>query len=323
MGKILLFFQCSLLVIFGSLLILCLYFAILVALFFNCGTDNQKESIWKGEINASWYDNSQTEFTITTAEQLAGFARLVNNGKDFKGKTVNLGANIDLKKKDWTPIGNFRGTFDGKGFVVSGLYINAGQSGYGLFGANNGTIKNLGIIDSYVGGDFIIGGLAGKNNGRIENCYFSGTVGLKSDGGGGLVGENFGVIKNSYSTGKVIRLTSCADSIYNFGGLVGENLGVITNSYSTSVVTGVYNVGGLVGSNSNKGTIENSYSSGKANGSNYVGGLVGNNGGIGEKVEGKTTAEMKQKSTFVGWDFDNVWEIDGKVNGGYPFLRNR
>jgi len=29
---------------------------------------------------------------------------------------------------------------------------------------------------------------------------------------------------------------------------------------------------------------------------------------------------MKQKETFADWDFDKTWEIDGKVNGGYPYL---
>jgi len=230
MNKILLFFQIALLGIFGAFLILCLYFAIFVASFFNCGNDSQKESIWKGAVNASWYDNSKTEFTITTAEQLAGFARLVNKGKDFRGKTVYLGANIDLERKDWTLIGkeylvnDFRGTFDGKGFVVSGLYINTGLGSHGLFGSNMGIIKNLGIIDSYVGGNFDIGGLAAINGGRIENCYFSGKVGLKSTNGGGLVGNNRGFIRNSYSTSVVIGRN-------NVGGFVGYNEGTIENSY--------------------------------------------------------------------------------------------
>jgi hypothetical protein len=37
----------------------------------------------------------------------------------------------------------------------------------------------------------------------------------------------------------------------------------------------------------------------------------------GTGAEGKTTAEMKQKSTYAGWDFSSVWDI----SGGYPYLR--
>ncbi|MDD5095483.1 MAG: RHS repeat-associated core domain-containing protein [Dehalococcoidia bacterium] len=38
---------------------------------------------------------------------------------------------------------------------------------------------------------------------------------------------------------------------------------------------------------------------------------------------GKSTAEMKTKSTFTlaGWDFGTVWNMDGVTNDGYPFVR--
>jgi hypothetical protein len=35
--------------------------------------------------------------------------------------------------------------------------------------------------------------------------------------------------------------------------------------------------------------------------------------------EGRTTAQMKQRATFVDWDFANVWDI--AENQTYPFLR--
>ena len=35
--------------------------------------------------------------------------------------------------------------------------------------------------------------------------------------------------------------------------------------------------------------------------------------------EGKTTAQMKQRATFVDWDFASVWDI--AENQTYPFLR--
>ena len=42
-----------------------------------------------------WY-NAGSSFTISTADQLAGLAELVNGGNEFKGKTITLGAAIDL-----------------------------------------------------------------------------------------------------------------------------------------------------------------------------------------------------------------------------------
>jgi hypothetical protein len=38
--------------------------------------------------------------------------------------------------------------------------------------------------------------------------------------------------------------------------------------------------------------------------------------------EGKTTGEMKNYSTYVGWDFDNVWAINPSINEGYPYLKS-
>jgi hypothetical protein len=62
------------------------------------GCDDAKENpaIWNGKADTKWYKKSETEFTITTPEQLAGLAKLVNGGNDFYGKTVNLGADIML-----------------------------------------------------------------------------------------------------------------------------------------------------------------------------------------------------------------------------------
>lgn len=48
-------------------------------------------------MDLSWYDGTDTEFTLTTPAQLAGAAALVNsNTADFAGKTIRLGADISL-----------------------------------------------------------------------------------------------------------------------------------------------------------------------------------------------------------------------------------
>lgn len=48
-------------------------------------------------MDLSWYDGTDTEFTITTARQLAGVAELVNsNTADFAGKTIRLRADSSL-----------------------------------------------------------------------------------------------------------------------------------------------------------------------------------------------------------------------------------
>ena len=53
-------------------------------------------AIWDGTADVSWYDASAQAYNLTTAEQLAGLAQLVNNGNAFAGKTITLGADIFL-----------------------------------------------------------------------------------------------------------------------------------------------------------------------------------------------------------------------------------
>ena len=59
-------------------------------------------------ISTSWYNEEDKEFVITNAGQLAGFAKLVDDGNTFAGKTVKLGGNIDLENKLFEPIGSYR-----------------------------------------------------------------------------------------------------------------------------------------------------------------------------------------------------------------------
>lgn len=148
---------------------------------------------------------------------------------------------------------------------------------------------------------------------------------------GGLIGEANGIINNSFSTGQVIN-TDRGTS----GALVGwSNYLNIENSYSSSDVTAnTYMSGGLIGM-SYETIIDNCYSVGSLS-DNSAGGLVGRDydyttsfnsywdtdtstRGTSDEGIGKTTTEMMQEATFVGWDFTNVWQI---VEGStYPTLR--
>ncbi len=107
------------------------------------------------EADISWYDDAQSEFTLTTPAQLLGLSKLaqtvydtdgvtvLSEGKTFEGKTIKLGADIDLNPNwdaattvsstynvtlarkplnEWVPIPLFKGKIDGQGHTVSGLY---------------------------------------------------------------------------------------------------------------------------------------------------------------------------------------------------------
>jgi hypothetical protein len=224
-------------------------------------------------------------FTISTAEELKNFASMVNSGNDFKGKTVKLGTNIMLNdtvnnkkwKKEppankWTAIGinrdsAFKGTFDGNGFVIGGVYINDYNSDFpqGLFGYidSDAIVKNLGVVASYIRGNWFVGGIAGHSNGSIMNSSFAGTVEGRTNVGG-LVGkiDNYSaVINNSYSTGAV-------KGIEEVGGLAGNAFKrTISDSYSSSIVMGMgYDgryIGELAGYSGDKGIdMRNNYFAG-------------------------------------------------------------
>jgi len=74
-------------------------------------------------------------------------------------------------------------------------------------------------------------------------------------------------------------------------------------------VSGTSSVGGLVG-NSGGSTITSSYYD------------KDNSGATGNYGTGLSTKEMKNISSYAGWDFESVWEISPSVNGGYPHLQS-
>jgi hypothetical protein len=188
----------------------------------------------------------------------------------------------------------FTGTFDGRGFTISGLTkplfndlsgdvsnlnlasVAGIDIGLGTLGAlarilyPGSTIDNVSFVGTVTGNGDYVGGLVGSSGGTITNSSATGTVTGNGDYVGGLAGYSNGTITNSYASGNVTGSNSV-------GGLVGQGPGAITNSYAAGNVAGVYEVGGLVGYQ--HGDIANSYASGNVTGYSYVGGLVGSSWG--------------------------------------------
>ena len=253
-------------------------------------------------------------YQIGNAGNLLWFAQQVNSGSANINAilTANIVVNTNVLNADgtlnsnltnpigWTPIGNsysnrYTGTFDGNNHTISGLYFNNSTIYVGLFGYNDsGTIKNIGVIDSYFKGFNHVGGVCGINGGKIENSYNTGSVsGTKIVGG--VCGYNWNsTIENSYNTGSV------SGSGDNVGGVCGYNKSTIANSYNTGSVSGSGdNVGGVGGYND--GTIANSYNTGSVSGSNrYVGGVCGYNYGSNGKIENSYNTGSVSGTKIVG-----------------------
>ena len=179
----------------------------------------------------------------------------------------------------WIPIASFHGTFDGNGYILSGLMIDRTSRDVGLFSRLvRGVVRDIGLLNADVRGGIIAGSLVGQNyQGTISNSYStSGQVSGDADVGG-LVGVNTrGTISKSYSSGLV---SGNSGNNFLIGGLVGyNNEGTIGDSHSNGSVRGKDWIGGLVGDNK-EGMISHCYSNSSVRGRDWVGSLAGGNSG--------------------------------------------
>ena len=265
---------------------------------------------WTDHADSTWYNDTDTEFTLTTAEQLAGLASLVNNGNDFKGKTVKLGADIDLSEYLWVPIGYgtypkeitfigipivtnapayFSGVLDGQNHKITGLINNGVSSCIGLLGRVSGketNVSNILVDDSYLSGKQNVGAIVGSlgDNAVVDNCVSYAVVegiGIDTESHtrvsyGGIVGEN-GTdcwVQNCFFYGRVKG--------YDWvGGIVGENNYATTrNCANYGVVVGGDSraAGGIVGAVRDRDWVYNCYNVGKVvsvGGNRATGAIVG------------------------------------------------
>ncbi len=223
------------------------------------GTDYDKGAAWTGEVGTV-PEEVDGVITITSGAELAAFAADVNSGNTYKGKTVKLGANIDLNDIAWTPIGNstnkFDGTFIGTGYTISNLYVT-GTSSVGLFGCTwtSAHIEGVTIDGAYVSGNDYVGAILGsgylsanclKNN-TVKNADIFATPYLMSDGvtydGGAKAGAVAGYARNGSITGNTA--INCTVSAYrDLGSIVGmvsgEDRAVAVSDNSANTVTLTY-----------------------------------------------------------------------------------
>lgn len=223
---------------------------------------------------------------------------------------------------DFAPIGDgdtpFMGELDGQGYAVRNLTIDQQTGRVGLFGqigqSDNqvGLVKDLGVEDVSVTGDWSVGAMVGVLYGQVNNVYSTGEVSGDIEVGG-LVGSHGGIwdtIINSYSAANV---TGEDDVV---GGLVGFNAqnSYITNSYATGDVSGEGNfVGGLVGNNN--GFIQQSHATGNvSSGGSNAGGLVGNSDLAGDIYQSYATGDVTAVGNNIG---GLVGRNDGQLKQSY------
>jgi len=210
----------------------------------------------------------------------------------------------------WGPIGNssikFTGSYNGKGFAISNLYINKEyKREQGLFGYTNGAaIDSVKIVNCNLVADDRVGGLIGYSIAtNIFDCHASGTV--TGDGEvGGLTGRN----ENS-----VITYCSSAGSVSGrdeIGGLSGTNISSeISNCYSSCSVTANYQyAGGLIGYNYNS-NVSACFANGPVYAkNNYAGGLAGYHEGSGYVISDCYSTGMVTAERYAGGLIGSLWQ---------------
>lgn len=183
----------------------------------------------------------------------------------------------------------------------------------------NGGIKDssfTGIIRSH--GGYYTGGLVGVLNGSTQKCWANAEIDAENTtnvGGfaGDIVGHN-----HAYN----YTITNIISARQNVGGFAGRTKGQILNCWARGKAQGTSSVGGFAGFLEG-GIITNCYAATFLEGDQDVGGFVGQRGTAGtvnscvwdkevSGVEtdasgggavGKTTAEMKNRQTYIdlGW----------------------
>lgn len=253
----------------------------------------QPTTQWSALANTTWYNGTDTEFSITTAEELAGLSSLVAAGNDFTGKAINIESDLDLGAHLWTPIGPdynfpFSGTVNGNDHVISNLFVVLPEEDWvGLFGmVTNSSLSNIRIDGAYIRAFGTAGSLVGNasTNSSITDCHATGVDLVAGDFNvGGLAGS---IMTNS--TMLRCSSTGSVSGVSQVGGLVGSpwDLTSITECWSAGTVSGDYLIGGLAGfctfafGPNRDNTLNNCFS--RANASATIGragGLYGGNQG--------------------------------------------
>lgn len=280
-----------------------------------------------------------TYIWVADGEQLKGVQDVVKAHSDY-----NFALKNDINATDvsgYQAIGSgdtaFTGKFDGRGNRIIGLNVSSSASNdnVGVFGVNEGTIKNLKVYSSTFKGYDNVGAIAGTNKGTIDNVTTLGntvealgsTDSVVLDGkhvgaAGGVVGTNNGTVNNATSRDSVIA-GEATKSTTTAGGIAGINTGLVSNSQSHSAViasgskNNTYSLGGIVGVNTASGKGLDNVNAYGVTGSSI---LVDNTGGIaglnsGTLNDAYNESIVKGSSNVGGIAGTNSGEISLIVNG--------
>ena len=267
-----------------------------------------------GVTTAAWADENVAQTTKDgTTTPYTSLTDALNAAKG--GGTVELLKNVTLTS-NWTTVGTetepFKGTFDGKGYTITGLTIPTNDNEYmGFIGMlDGGTVKNVkfasvsvngkddvgtavgriingGIVSGVqvlggtVSGAKRVGGVVGsiKASGTVSDCTNAAVVTANDRNAGGIVGSAYYT-----ETGKQMYITNCVNNgavtaSGVCGGIVSLSAANVSGNTNTAAVKGT-EVGGIVGEQKSYGSVTNNTNSGAVtntseNAAYGAGGIIG------------------------------------------------
>ena len=231
-------------------------------------------------------------FVISTPEDMQAISSDNTENAHYKlANDIDLTEWIETNSSTdgWIPV-TLRGTFDGDGHTINGLWCSTDEGGLFDKLVSGAAVKDVKVKiadGKAVKGSNYAGGIVAISMGTITNSAVTGTI----EGGsaaGGIAGQSSGSISQCYTLGEVMSETGSAKA----GGIVGENQSgsSVNDSYSSAVITATGDnsyAAGIAGYNG--GTIERCYSDGAISGY-AIAGICGYNTGAEAKVNGCVAA---------------------------------
>ena len=314
---------------------LCILLAALTLAFFAVPVSAQ--TIWDGTADITWYDASQTSFDISTPEQLAGIAQLVNTGTSFNGVTLNLTNDIWLNStgdstNNWTPIGGgsptsespstgnaFKGNFNGHGHAIYNLYCDKGSTFHaGLFCAleNPCTIDSLVMINPVLKSRGMMGCIAGYPRGSssvyVRYCLVINAriVGENSSGSNNIGGIFGATYPNNGST----YIQNCGVT----GSIRGYYPAGMSGNAERSYTTNFYFAGTLYAYGSNFGGVA-------AHGGNFTNcysytQVLSSTSQSSASSDGTAVTQAEMQSPNMITLLGDAFKEDNGINNGYPIM---
>lgn len=150
----------------------------------------------------------------------------------------------------------------------------------------------------------------------FEECFAKFEINTKDDASGfiSIIGDANNVsVKNSYAKGIIYSESGSASGFIVMDSAVHPTVqncySAVSLENSSSRYAFVYNVDFLTNTTS-VDTTDCFYDSDISNAEDDH-----------STAQGKSTAEMKNQSTYTNWDFTSTWAINSTVNDGYPHLQ--